>query len=115
MDEGNFDMQVAWMPPAHHPNPFQSIKLVSYTGGNLSGDDEEGAADSSADVQMARAGGEPDVEPEADAQGRVANRIRAPRAMPVAPPQRQPSFFERLFGARHQPPQPTPAPRRSPR
>lgn len=114
MDEGNFDMQVAWMAPAHHPNPFQSIKLVSYAGGNLSGDDEEGAGDSSADVQMAGAGGEPDVEPDADAQGKVANRARAPRAVPVTQPQRQPSFFERLFGARPKP-QPTPVPRRSPR
>jgi penicillin-binding protein 2 len=117
MDGGNFDMQLAWMAPAHHPNPFQSIKAVSYAGGNLGGDDEEGAGDSSADVQMASAGGAPDVEPDADAQGKVSNRARAPRAVPVAQPQRQPSFFERLFGARRQPqpqpPQPTAAPRRA--
>jgi len=115
MDDGNFDMQVAWLPPAHKPNPFQTVKSVSYgTGGNL-GDDEEEQDDSGANVQMASAGGEPDVEPEADAQGKVAKRDRAPRAVPVSQPQRQPNFFERLFGVHHPPPQPTPQPRRSPR
>src|SRR5204863_3656454 len=53
-DEGNFDMQVAWLEPAHHANPLQLIKAVSYTGGNLGSEDEEGADPSqSADVQMA--------------------------------------------------------------
>src|SRR3954468_15741688 len=42
-DEGKFDMQVAWLEPAHHPNPLQLIKSVSYSGDNLGGDDEEGA------------------------------------------------------------------------
>src|SRR6266513_1033079 len=55
-DEGNFDMQVAWREPAHHANPLQLIKAVSYTGGNLGSEDEEGADTSkSADVQMASA------------------------------------------------------------
>jgi penicillin-binding protein 2 len=114
MDDGNFDMQVAWVAPAHKSNPFQTVKEVNYgTGGNL-GNDEEEQDDSGAKVQMAGAGGEPDVEPDADAQGKVASRARAPRAVPVAPPQRQPNFFERLFGARRQPqPQPTPTPRRT--
>ena len=115
-DAGNFDMQVAWMAPAHKENPFELIKAVTFKGSNVGGgEDEEGAGDSSADVQMASGGGEPDVEPEADAQGKVSQRQRAPRAVPVAPQtQRQPSFFERLFGARPRPQQPTPAPRRSP-
>src|SRR5213082_1317339 len=53
-DEGNFDMQVAWLAPAHHPNPLQLVKSVSYTGSNLGSEDEEGAdASQSADVQMA--------------------------------------------------------------
>jgi penicillin-binding protein 2 len=114
MDDGNFDMQVAWLPPAHKPNPFQTVKAVNYgTGGNL-GDDEEEQGDSGANVQMAGAGGEPDVEPEADAQGKVANRGREVRAVPVAQPQRPLNFFQRLFGGRRQPaPQPTPAPRRA--
>jgi penicillin-binding protein 2 len=115
-DEGKFDMQVAWLAPAHHANPLQLIKAVSYTGSNLGSEDEEGADTSqSATVQMASDNASPDVEPEADAQGQVTKRGRAPRAVPVAQPQRQPSFFERLFGARRQPPaQPTPVPRRQP-
>jgi len=114
-DEGKFDMQVAWLAPAHHANPLQLIKAVSYTGGNLGSEDEEGADTSqSADVQMASADGSPDVEPEADAAGKV-KRGRIPRATAVAPePQRPRSFFERLFGVRRPQtaPAPTPVPKR---
>jgi penicillin-binding protein 2 len=107
-DEGNFDMQVAWIPPAHHPNPLQLIKSVSYTGGNLGSEDEEGADNGqSADVQMASDNASPDVEQEPDAQGKVRG-ARVARAVP-AQPQRQPNFFERLFGIKRQP-QPTPPP-----
>src|SRR5258707_15342526 len=31
-DEGNFDMQVARLTPAHHPNPLELIKSVGYAG-----------------------------------------------------------------------------------
>jgi penicillin-binding protein 2 len=119
-DEGKFDMQVAWLAPAHHPNPLQLIKSVTYTGSNVGGEDEEGAdaSQSGATVQMADAGAEPDVEPDADAAGRV-KQARAPRAQPVsAPVQERPrNFFERLFGARRQsapPPAPSPARRARP-
>jgi penicillin-binding protein 2 len=110
-DEGNFDMQVAWTAPAHHPNPLQLVKSVSYTGGNLGSEDEEGADNGqSADVQMASDNAAPDVEPEADAQGQVSKRPRVVRAAP-APAPRQPNFFERLFGGgRRPPPQPAPTP-----
>jgi len=119
MDEGNFDMQVAWLTPAHHANPLQLIKAVSYTGGNLGSEDEEGADTSqSAAVQMASGGGSPDVEQEADAAGKVAN-VRSPqralRAVPVAPPPRPRNFFERIFGAHPRPAAsaaPTPPPTR---
>src|SRR5213078_5274762 len=48
LDEGKFDMQVAWLPPAHHANPLQLIKAVSYhdKGGNLGSEDEEDAPES---------------------------------------------------------------------
>ena len=109
MDEGNFDMQVAWTPPAHHANPFSMFKDVSYAGGNLGAGDEESADASSADVQMASDNASPDVEPEADAQGQVSKRPRVVRAAP-APPPRQPNFFERLFGGKRPAPQPAPTP-----
>ena len=101
MDEGKFDMQVAWLSPAHKANPFQMIKDVNYAGGNVPSGDEENADDSqSADAQMASADAAPDVEPEADSQGKVRRRASASvaRAVPVATPQPR-NFFERLFGA----------------
>ncbi|HET9417988.1 MAG TPA: penicillin-binding protein 2 [Chthoniobacterales bacterium] len=114
-DEGKFDMQVAWLAPGHKGNPLQLIKAVSYAGGNLGSEDEEGADTSqSADVQMATAEAAPDVEPEADAQGQV-QRARVARTLPVATPApRQRNFFERLFGIRRAPApvQPTPPPAR---
>ncbi len=42
MDEGKFEMQVAWLPPAHKPNPFQMIKEVSF---HDSGMEDSGASD----------------------------------------------------------------------
>jgi len=122
LDEGKFDMQVAWLTPAHKANPFQMIKDVTYhdKGGNLGGEDEENAdASQSADVQMAGAGAAPDVEPEADSQGQVRRRGAVPvaRAVPTAMP-RPRNFFQRLFGPRRQPtppPQPQPTRRRGTR
>jgi len=112
LDEGKFDMPVAWLAPAHKPNPFQIIKSVDYhgAGGNLGSDEENADASQNADAQMANAGAAPDVEPEADAQGTV-RRARLPRAVPVAAPARPRNFFERLFGVRRPPP-PTPPPAR---
>jgi len=112
-DEGNFDMEVAWLAPAHHPNPLQLIKSVSYTGSNLGSEDEEGADNGqSADVQMASDNASPDVEQEPDAQGKVKG-ARVARAVPAATP-RPLNFFERLFGGggRRSAPQPTPVPAR---
>ena len=112
LEEGRFDMPVAWLAPAHRPNPFQMIAAVDYKkeGPNVGGDDEESADASTADGQMAPTGADPDVEPEADARGKVSQRpVRVARAVPVqTPPPRKPNFFERLFGARPPPPQPTP-------
>jgi len=114
-DEGKFDMQVAWLAPAHHANPLQLIKSVAYhdAGGNLGSEDEEDADQSqNATAQMASSDASPDVEPEADSQGKVRRRAAVPvaRAVPVATPAPR-NFFQRLFGARPQPaPAPTPPP-----
>src|SRR3989441_3940537 len=109
MDEGNFDMQVAWTPPAHHANPFSMFKDVSYAGGNLGAGDEESADALSADVQKASDNASPDVEQEADAQGQVSKRPRVARAVPAGTP-RPPNFFERLFGVKRPAAQPAPTP-----
>ena len=111
-DEGKFDMQVAWTAPAHHPNPLQLIKAVSYTGSNVGSEDEEGADNGqSADAQMADSNASPDVEQEPDAQGKVAKRPRVARAVPASTP-RPLNFFERLFGSHRPAPAPTPPPAR---
>jgi penicillin-binding protein 2 len=118
-DDGKFDMQVAWLAPAHHPNPLQLIKSVAYhgAGGNLGSVDEEDANQSqSGTAQMASSDASPDVEPEADAQGKVQRR-GSPSAVRTAPaaPQAPRNFFERIFGIRRQPaaaPPPPPPNRR---
>jgi penicillin-binding protein 2 len=120
-DNGKFDMQVAWLTPAHHPNPLQLIKSVTYhdAGGNLGSEDEEGADNSQgAAAQMASSDASPDVEPEADSQGSVRRRgnTSVARAVPaVAQPPPPRNFFQRLFGAHPRPapaPPPTPPSRR---
>jgi penicillin-binding protein 2 len=116
LDEGKFDMKVAWLAPAHKPNPFQMIKDVTYrdSGPSAGTADEEGADNAqNATVQMASSGAVPDVEPEADSQGKVRRRASAPvaRALPVAtPPPR--NFFQRLFGIHPRPTPPPPQPTR---
>lgn len=119
MEEGKYDAQVAWMAPAHKQNPFQMIAAVDFkdAGPNLASGDEENLNAQDGDSQMAAAGADPDVEPEADDQGQVAKRSRLPRALPAAtPPPRKQNFFERLFGARPQPaPTPPPVRRTRPR
>src|SRR5213082_820934 len=116
-DEGKFDMQVAWLAPAHHANPLQLIKSVAFhdAGGNLGGDDEEDAGDSqTATAQMASSDASPDVEPEADTQGKVRRQGPAvARALPAATPAPR-NFFQRIFGMhpRQAPPPPPPNRRR---
>src|SRR5206468_13131733 len=58
LEDGKFDMQVAWLPPAHKDNPFAMIKDVTYKDsmGHGEGEDEENADDSGASVQMADSG-----------------------------------------------------------
>jgi penicillin-binding protein 2 len=114
LDEGKFDMPVAWLQPAHHANPLQLIKSVAFhdKGGNLGGEDEEGADESqSATAQMASSDASPDVEPEADSQGKVRRRGAAvARAVPAATPAPR-NFFQKIFGIRpRQAPAPPPPP-----
>lgn len=116
LEEGKFDMPVAWLAPAHHPNPLQLVKSVSYNekGGNLGSADEESAPESeTGTAQMASSDASPDVEPEADSQGRVRRRAAAAaaRAVPAATPAAPRNFFQKLFGIRpRQPPPPPPPP-----
>ncbi|CAN5521192.1 penicillin-binding protein 2 [soil metagenome] len=118
MEGGRFEQKLAWINPNQRPNPFQFLESVDYrdSGLNVASEDEENPGDSqSAAVQLAAATAAPDVEPEADARGRVPTRAqRVMRAQPVAAPPPQPerrNFFQRIFGApRQQPPPARPAP-----
>jgi penicillin-binding protein 2 len=123
MDEGKFEPQLAWVAPARKPNPFAMIKAIKFKDAlpGAGDGDEENASSSTAQVtesaDMAKPGDAPDVEPEADARGRVQNAARSGRvlrAQPVAAPtpQRPRNFFERMFGKRPQPAAPTPTPTR---
>ncbi len=121
MDAGQYEPQLAWVAPAQKANPFQMIEAVDFkdAGPNVPGGDEENLAGSDdATVQMAAAGSEPDVEPEADARGSVvAKRARPARPVQAAPPPppRKQNFFERLFSPRRaQPAAPPPPPGRRP-
>ncbi len=119
MDEGRFEPQLAWLAPAQKPNPFQMIEAVDFKGSGPNvpaGDEENFAQSDNATVQMAASDATPDVEPEADARGRVEPRAqRAARARPAAtPPPRKPNFFERLFGGGNRRPPPPPPPARRP-
>ena len=119
MEDGRFDAQLAWLEPARKPNPFQFLDSVAFKDSGpavAAADDETNPSDAqSADAQLSGAGPAPDVEPEADARGKIISRAqrisqRRPVAAPTPPP-RKPNFFERLFGARPAP-QPTPPPGR---
>jgi penicillin-binding protein 2 len=116
MEEGKYEAELAWIAPAHKQNPFQMIAAVDFknAGPNLASGDEENLDSQNGDSQMAAAGADPDVEPEADAQGQVEKHSRTPRALPVAtPPPRKVNFFERLFGPhRSNTPAPLPTPTR---
>ena len=121
MEEGRFDPQLAWLEPANHPNPFGFLEAVEFKDGlpGPEGQDETSPANpanpgepQAAGAQMAGAGPAPDVEPDADDRGQVANRRRVQRAQPVVAPQqpeRRQGFFQRLFGPRRPAPQPQPA------
>jgi penicillin-binding protein 2 len=122
MDAGTFQPQLAWVAPAHKDDPFKMIPAVVFkdTLADVKGSDEEGANDSQTaeKADMAQPGDAPDVEPEADARGKVKNVTRPKRvlrAQPIAPATAQPTpkprnFFQRVFGGGRPGPAPTPKP-----
>jgi penicillin-binding protein 2 len=122
MDAGTFQPQLAWVAPAHKDDPFKMIPAVVFkdTLADVKVSDEEGANDSQTaeKADMAQPGDAPDVEPEADARGKVKNVTRPKRvlrAQPIAPATAQPTpkprnFFQRVFGGGRPGPAPTPKP-----
>ncbi|HVF71878.1 MAG TPA: penicillin-binding protein 2 [Chthoniobacterales bacterium] len=113
LEQGKFESQLAWLEPARKPNPFQFLESVEFKDSGLGtqAEDETNPTDAqSSAAQLAATGPAPDVEPEADAAGKVKKVVRP--VVVATPPPRKPSFFERLFGVRPKPaPAPTPPPR----
>ncbi len=124
MDAGKYQPQLAWLPPAHHDDPFKLIAAVTYKDALTDGqdnDEEDSSGKPVADnAQMSPPSDSPDVEPEADARGKVNNASHSnrppPRAKLVAPPAATPppkrNFFERIFGGGRPKAAATPTPAR---
>jgi penicillin-binding protein 2 len=121
MDHGKFEPQLAWVAPAHKADPFARVPVLKYKDAAIpeaGGSDEENANANGAETgnaEMANPGDAPDVEPEADARGRVQNVSRTRRvlrAQPIATPapQRPRNFLERMFNRNPRPAAPTPPP-----
>ena len=112
MEEGKFTPELAWLAPANKPNPFQQVQSVTFSdsGPDVKDSDEENFDSSNANVQMSSNSASPDVEPEADARGKIIPRAqKVSNGRPLAPaptPPQKLNFFQRLFGAR---PAPQPA------
>src|SRR2546421_1406986 len=87
MDQGTFDPQVAWLAPARKSNPFQMIPAVEFKDSSpkLAASDEENL-DGSTNTEMATTTANPDVELEADAAGKVADKKPVRPAPTAAPP-----------------------------
>jgi len=105
VSSGSSTLQPAWLEPAHNDNPFQAIAALDYKGGGatLGPSDQESAngKKTTGKVQMEGAKIDPDIKPEADAQGRVS----ASNAKP-APDRR--NFFEKFLHPLKKPNNPQP-------
>ena len=120
----SYEPQLAWVAPAQKDDPFKLIAAVSYKDEEVpvtqDNDDEDVSGKPAAkNAQMAEPGAQPDVEPEADARGKVKNVSRPKRVQraqllaphPAAAPTPKPrNFFQRVFGGGHPAPAPTPRP-----
>ncbi|MBA3651019.1 MAG: penicillin-binding protein 2 [Chthoniobacterales bacterium] len=120
MEQGKFEPHLAWVAPAQKPDPFALNPVLKYKdssvpapGGSDGENTDSNGAQATENADMASPGDAPDVEPEADARGRVRNAPKVKRALPVATPapQRPRNFFERMFNTRPRPVAPTPPPK----
>ena len=75
MDEGKFEAQVAWLPPAHKANPFQMIKEVSFRDSGIdsgSGDEENASGWPKPTCRWRARAGTPTLNPKQIHGGKVA-------------------------------------------
>jgi penicillin-binding protein 2 len=97
IESGTSTIQPARLEPAHSDNPFQQIAALDFKGGGATLATDQESADTkkpAEKAQMDQAKVEPDIKPEADAQGRVIPRAEKAGA-PAQPDHR--NIFEKFF------------------
>lgn len=107
IESGSSTLQPAVLTPAHSDHPFQQITALDFKGGGATLAPDQESADTkkpAEKVQEDRAKVDPDIKPEADAQGHVS----ANGAKPQQPDRR--NIFQRLFHLNKQPAKPSPTP-----
>ncbi len=113
MDRGTFTPDLKPLAPAHSDDPFKQISLVTYKNSapalGAAGRGIEGSNPEEADTdkpQTKKTGAQPDIRPDADAQGHLPQR-----AAPQPTPDRR-SIFQKFFHPKpkRQPPPPPPTP-----
>lgn len=109
MEKGTFTPDLKPLPPAHSDHPFDLVHEVKYANAapalGATTDQEGPNADSSVqqNTEEQKPAAQPDIRPEADAQGHVQN------ATPQATPDRR-SIFQRFFNPDRSATPATPAP-----
>lgn len=104
MEAGTFTPELKPLPPANHEHPFRPIEAIDFKNESpvlaAATPDEEtpDARQPAGQAQVQRVAAEPDIKPEADAQGRVGGE-RPARAIKKAPEQKR-NIFQRFFGPR---------------
>jgi penicillin-binding protein 2 len=117
MDQGNLEVKVASLTPAHSDHPFTIINsLPDYnkTGGPITINPEEESASthsSDAATQMGGGSAKPDIRSEADARGKVQQN----RTQSVPKPVDNRNFLQKFFGPKTSAPNPPPKPAGPPR
>jgi penicillin-binding protein 2 len=107
MDQGNYNVELTSLAPAHNPNPFNKIEaLIDYKDAkNITINNEEEGADThdpGAKVEMGGNGASPDIRAEADARGKVQKGKMAATPKPVD----NRSFLQKFFGVKSSAPNP---------
>jgi penicillin-binding protein 2 len=100
MEQGNSNVELTSLAPAHNPNPFQKIEaLTDYKNAGtftVTAEPEEDAdshGSSSSASQMGRSGAAPDIRENPDARGKVQQGHPQPTPRPA-----NKNFFQWIFG-----------------
>jgi penicillin-binding protein 2 len=111
MEQGTYTPELKPLPPAHKDNPFTLVSAVNYKNGapalGQASDEEKTDPDQAEHPQVKKTGASPDINPDADAGGRMPGR---PTPQPT--PDRR-NIFQRFFHPNK--PAATPAQQATPR